>query len=123
MYVPYGFVSNVKNGDMRENFFSFEDRYEDITKVVQRDLQHITVMTLFVRDAWNRRLFGLEQRFKAEFIPQYVVKHSGFRYRHSDRDIIITRLLGSINPKTIDDQAKLLMKECSRYLMMYCKLT
>jgi hypothetical protein len=80
-------------------------------------------MTLFVRDAWNRRLFGLEQRFKAEFIPQYVVKHPGFRYRYSDRDIVITRLLGSINPKTIDDQAKLLIKECGRYLMMYCKLT
>ena len=124
MYVPYGCFKYKDDNDVTMlKFVSLEDEYEDITTVTSAFAENIRVMTLFVRNAWNKRLLGLEQRFEAKYIPQYTEHVNGFRYRHSENSIIITRLLGSVNPKIIDSQAKLLVKECRRYYTLYCKTT
>jgi len=124
MYIPYGRITfNIENlNKVGYRFINLEDEYNDITCIPEEHFKHIQLMTLFVRDAWGKRLFGLEQKFKAKFIPQYTANKPGFRYRHSDKTVIVTRLLGSMKPNTIDAQAKLLINECNRYETLYCKV-
>jgi len=124
MYVPYGcFKYKNENNVTMLKFESLADKYQDVTTISYEQSQGLRVMTLFVRDAWGKRLFGLEQRFDAKFLPQYTEHVNGFRYRHSENSIIITRLLGSVNPKIIDSQARLLVNECRRYSTLYCETT
>lgn len=81
-------------------------------------------MTVFVRRTNKKGLmFGLEQRLPGKVKDNDMVdKKKGFHYRwySNGANITICRNLSSTKPDVIFNQAKILMKEVSRFFFMYC---
>ena len=117
-YLPFGWVETSSSMFM---FSEFTDA-DNLTLILnKKNKLRAGFMTLVVNKHSGKTYLELEQSFPATFEPQMITKQTNFNYRWTNKEVVISRKLGTTNPKSIKKQILLLLKECKRFLFMYCQ--
>jgi hypothetical protein len=117
-YLPFGWVETSSKMFM---FSEFTDSNNLGLLLNKKNKLRAGFMTLGVSKHSGKIYLELEQSFPATFEPQMITKQTNFNYRWTNKEVTITRKLGTTNKKSIKKQIMLLLKECKRFLFMYCQ--
>ena len=86
------------------------------------DLDHfVNPMVMEVGRLKQRRYCRIIQRFPAIVSDNSLRRRSGYYYWWSRKEVLISKTLGTRKYREIQKQASELMRECSRFYLVYCE--
>ena len=81
----------------------------------------VSPMVMEVGRAKQRRYCRIIQRFPAIVSDNTLTRRSGYYYWWSRKEVLISKTLGTRRYKEIEKQASELMRECTRFYLVYCE--
>ncbi|MBC8408601.1 MAG: hypothetical protein H8E12_07775 [Rhodobacteraceae bacterium] len=68
----------------------------------------------------GRRYISLQQDFPATVISTRIKRKPGFYYKWDEKIVTVSKNIGTLNPKKIQEQVESLLTESMRFLLIYC---
>jgi hypothetical protein len=118
IYLPYA-AYREKNSKSGFKFIHIDkEKYDNIIK---NNLHKVFYANLFLREGFNKQIFGIELTADAVVVPQLYKRNYGYYYEWNKHELTIRRILGTYDHKKIKNMVEELMSEYKRFYWMYCE--
>lgn len=118
VYLPYAAYRKENSKSGLEFLYIDKENYDNIIKT---NPYKIFYANLFLREGFNKQIFGIELTADAVVVPQLYKRNYGYYYEWNKHKLTIRRILGTYAHKKIEKMIQELMNEYKRFYWMYCK--